>query len=72
MGCVVVLGEATEVQGFELAGAVVMIAEGPEEVRQSWRDLPETAEVVVLTARAAAALRDDLEPGTRPLTTVMP
>jgi len=68
----VVLGEATEAQLYELGGAVVVVAEGPEEVRQSWRDLPETVEVVVLTARAAAALRDDLELGTRPLTTVMP
>ncbi len=72
MGCVVVLGEAAEVRGFELAGAVVVIAEEPEEVRQSWRDLPETAEVVVLTARAARGPSCDLEPGTRPLTTVMP
>jgi vacuolar-type H+-ATPase subunit F/Vma7 len=72
VGCVVVLGEASAVQGYALGGAVVLIAEEPEEVRHAWQHLPVSTEVVVLTARAAAALGDDLVPGTRPLTTVIP
>jgi len=72
MGSVVVLGEASRVQGYGLGGAVVLIAEEPEEVRDAWHHLPTTAEIVVLTPRAAAALRDDLVPGARPLTTVIP
>jgi vacuolar-type H+-ATPase subunit F/Vma7 len=68
----VVLGEAAAVQGYALGGAVVLIAEEPEQVRHAWHRLPVSTEVVVLTARAAAALRDDLLPGARPLTTVIP
>ena len=67
-----VLGEAAAVQGYTLAGAVVLIAEEPEEMRHAWHHLPVSTEVVVLTARAAAALRGDLVPGARPLTTVIP
>ena len=67
-----VLGEAAAVQGYALGGAVVLVAEGPEQVRHAWHHLPVSTEVVVLTARAAAALGDDLLPGGRPLTTVLP
>ena len=67
-----VLGEAGAVQGYALGGAVVLMAEEPEQVRDAWHHLPVGTGVVVLTARAAAALRDDLLPGARPLTTVIP
>jgi len=51
-----VIGEATVVQGFALAGAVVCPAESQDEARSAWRSLPPDIVVVVLTARAAAWL----------------
>lgn len=54
------LGEALRVEGFALAGAVVLRAEGPDEARQAWRSLPAGVAVLVLTERAASWLGDDL------------
>lgn len=71
MGAVVVIGEQALVDGYALAGAIVMPAEGPAEVRQAWRDLPPTVSLVILTSSAAQALPDELC-GAGPLTAVMP
>ena len=72
MGAVVALGEASLVRGFALGGAVVIVAETPEELREAWSSLPDDSALVVLTKDAASALGDKLDaPGT-PLTTVMP
>ena len=51
-----VIGEATAVEGFGLAGAVVCPAENRAEAAAAWRSLPPDIAVVVVTARAAAWL----------------
>jgi vacuolar-type H+-ATPase subunit F/Vma7 len=70
MGGVAVIGEATLVRGFALAGAVVLAADDPEAVRAAWRGLPEDVSVVILT-EAAAAAEPDRANGTWPLVAVM-
>jgi vacuolar-type H+-ATPase subunit F/Vma7 len=69
MARVAVVGELTRVQGFALAGALVLPAEDAEAVRAAWSSLDEEVAVVVLTPAAAAALGD--EPRRWPLTVVM-
>ena len=56
-----VIGEATAVEGFTLAGAVVCPAENQDEAAAAWRSLPPDIAVVVLTARAAAWLGETLQ-----------
>jgi vacuolar-type H+-ATPase subunit F/Vma7 len=56
VGRVGVLGEAVRVQGYALAGAVPIVAESPEEVRQAWTGLAGDIVLLVLTPAAAAAL----------------
>ena len=70
MGKVAVIGEETKVIGFDLAGAVVFPAEGPDAVRAAWRSLGDDVAVVVLTPRAARTLGGDT--ASWPLTVVMP
>jgi vacuolar-type H+-ATPase subunit F/Vma7 len=70
-GRVAVLGERPRVQGFALAGALVLAAEDPAAVRSLWDALPADVAVVVLTRAAAATLADRL-PEATPLTVVMP
>lgn len=55
-----VIGEATAVQGFALAGAVVCPAENQDEAAAAWRSLPPDIVVVVLTVRAASWLGEML------------
>jgi vacuolar-type H+-ATPase subunit F/Vma7 len=69
MGRVAAIGEAVRVQGLSLAGVLILPAEGADEVRARWRDLPTDVEVVILTPRAQAAL-GTLRTG--PLAVVMP
>lgn len=69
---VAVVGELTRVQGFALAGALVLVAEDAPAARSAWSSLADDVAVVVLTPRAAAALGDELERQRRPLTVVMP
>jgi vacuolar-type H+-ATPase subunit F/Vma7 len=70
VGVIVVLGEASRVAGFELAGAVVITAEDSDAVHRAWSALPEDTAVVVLTARAAEAIGEPVALGI--LATVMP
>ena len=72
MGTVAVIGEETAVRGYALAGAIVVPAEDDEAVRAAWAALGSDVEVVVLTARAAAALGTAPETALLPLTVVMP
>jgi len=53
---IVVLGESVVVDGFALAGAVVVQADDPAAVRKAWATLPVDTAVVVLSAAAAAVL----------------
>ena len=72
-GTIVVLGEGVAVDSFALAGATVLRAEQPDDVRRAWRSLAPDTGVVVLTAAAAAALGaavDERADGV--LTVVMP
>jgi vacuolar-type H+-ATPase subunit F/Vma7 len=55
-GRVAVIGELVRVQGFGLAGALVLPAEEPADVRAAWRSLPAAVVVVILTPAAADAL----------------
>ena len=67
-----VIGEALRVQGYALAGAAVYAADDAAGVLQAWRVLPDDVAVVVLTARAAGWLGDEIarRPGLLPV--VMP
>ena len=58
MSRVAVIGEGVRVQGFMLAGALVLAAEDAAAARAAWRSLPPDVAVAVLTPRAADALRD--------------
>lgn len=69
MGRVAAIGEAVRVQGFALAGVLVLPGDGPAEAQASWASLPSDVEVVILTPGAAAALAVS-RPG--PLTVVLP
>jgi len=56
MSRIVVLGEPPRVDGWALAGALVLPAVGAESVRLAWETLPSDVEVVVATPAAAQAL----------------
>jgi len=71
VGAVVVVGEPALVAGYALAGATVMPAHGPAEVRRAWDDLPAETTLVILTETAAAQLAGRLA-GAAPLIAVMP
>jgi vacuolar-type H+-ATPase subunit F/Vma7 len=73
---VVAVGERSRVEGFALAGAEVVVAEGAADVRAVVAGLGDDVAVLLLTPRAAAALSlteapPDVAPG-RPLPVVMP
>lgn len=65
------IGEPAMVDGYALAGAIVIPAEGPTETRRAWRDLPPEVSLVVLTESAASVLADELRVGAGPLTAVI-
>lgn len=56
MGRIAVLGEAPRVDGWGLAGALVVPAAGVEAVIQAWETLADDVEVVVLTPDSARIL----------------
>jgi vacuolar-type H+-ATPase subunit F/Vma7 len=56
MSRVAVVGEARRVEGFALAGAVVLPAAEREQVLDAWRGLPEDVAIVLVTPPAADAL----------------
>jgi vacuolar-type H+-ATPase subunit F/Vma7 len=72
MARVAVLGEEVVVQGYALAGAVVVVAEDPDTARQAWDALSEDVAVVILTRTAARALGPERVAGLHPLTVVLP
>ncbi|MGP4050388.1 hypothetical protein [Streptomyces sp. 2A115] len=74
MGTVAAIGERARVAGLALAGAAVLIADGPDDVRRIWHSLPDGIDLVILTPTAAEALESDSAAvgGRRPLTAVMP
>jgi len=58
MSRVAVIGEGVRVQGFALAGALVLAAEDAAAARAAWRSLHPDVAMAVLTPRAAGWLRD--------------
>jgi vacuolar-type H+-ATPase subunit F/Vma7 len=71
MSHVAVIGARTAVQGYGLAGAVVLVAEDPDAVRRAWTTLPADIGVVILTGPAKVALLGHLDTMTGPLIAVM-
>lgn len=71
VGRVAAIGTELAVQGFGLAGALVLAADGPNEVRAVWRSLPPDVAVVILTRDAVAALPEPARAGL-PLVVVLP
>ena len=53
-----VLGEASRVRGYRLAGATVIEASGAAELAAGWSRLPPDTALLILTAAAAAADRE--------------
>ena len=72
MARVAVLGEQVAVQGYALAGAVVLEAEDADTARRAWDGISEDVAVVILTPTAARALGPERVAGPHPLTVVMP
>jgi vacuolar-type H+-ATPase subunit F/Vma7 len=72
VGTVAVIGEQVLIQGFALAGAVVLPAENATAACAAWLQLPRNVLVVVLTPAAAAALGDLAHADGCPATVVMP
>jgi vacuolar-type H+-ATPase subunit F/Vma7 len=71
MSHVAVIGARTAVQGYGLAGAVVLVAEDPDAVRRAWTTLPADVGVVILTDPAKAALLGHLDAAAGRLIAVM-
>lgn len=72
METVAVLGERALIQGYALVGALPLVAETAEQVRDEWGRLPPGVRVVVLTPAAAAALSAAREAPGAAMTVVMP
>ncbi len=71
VGRVAAIGAEVAVQGFGLAGALVLVADDPDEVRAAWRSMPPDVTVVILTRQALAALSEQ-PAATLPLAVVLP
>jgi len=61
MSLAAVIGEATAIQGYALAGALICPAEDQDEAVAAWRSLPPDVAVVVLTEKAASWLGEAVE-----------
>lgn len=72
MAHVAVLGEVSRVSAWALAGAALLPAEDPDQVRAAWAGLPPDVAVVLLTPAAATALADALCEPVGPMTVVLP
>lgn len=72
MNRIAALGAAADVDGFALAGALVVVAEDDESIDAQWDTLPNDIAVLILTATAEARLAVRLQERRRLLTVVMP
>jgi len=59
MGRIAVLGDPVPVQGWALAGLLIIPAGSASDVRAAWADLPPDVELVLVTMAAAQALRGE-------------
>ena len=53
MATAAVIGEALAVEGYALAGAVVLAADSQAEAAAAWDALPPDTALLIMTARAA-------------------
>jgi len=72
MSAIAAIGERDRIAGLAFAGVQICVAADPDAARAAWRALPDGTAVLILTAAAHAALRDDLDEHGRPLCVVMP
>jgi vacuolar-type H+-ATPase subunit F/Vma7 len=68
---VVALGEDHQLDGFALAGAVVIGAQTAAAVREAWDRLGNDVGLVILTTMAAEVLSDELDHRSDRLTVVL-
>jgi len=66
------IGRRVLVQGFALAGVLVVEADDADQVRRAWDSLPADVAVAVLTPAAAAALGEEALARGPALAVVMP
>lgn len=71
-GTVLALGEPALLAGYALAGAVVVAAEGPVEVRRAWDAVGDDVALVLLSPTAAEALAERRDAPGGPLSVVIP
>ncbi|WP_024285177.1 hypothetical protein [Cellulomonas sp. KRMCY2] len=69
---VAAVGERALLEGYPLAGVLLVAAETADAVRLAWSSLPSAVGVVVLTPRAAAALGEATTDPRSPMTVVLP
>lgn len=67
-----VIGEQLAVEGYALAGCVVLPADNPDEVNSAWQALPPDTVLLILTASAAGWLSERLAQRPDIMTAVMP
>jgi vacuolar-type H+-ATPase subunit F/Vma7 len=67
-----VIGEELAVEGYALAGCVLLPADNPDEVNSAWQALPPDTVLLILTENAAAWLADRLAQRPDIMTAVMP
>lgn len=72
MARLALIGEELRIQGFRLAGAMICPAADPAAARQAWRSLPADVAVIIVTARSAGWLSDELASRPDVLSVVMP
>lgn len=71
-GTIAAIGELALLEGFRLAGVVVLAASSDDEIRRAWTALAEDTSIVILTPRSAHALEPDRADPRAPMTVVLP
>ena len=71
MATAAVIGEALAVEGYALAGAVVLGADSEAEAEAAWAALPADTALLIMTARAAQWLAGRLAERPAILTAVL-
>jgi vacuolar-type H+-ATPase subunit F/Vma7 len=72
MASAAVIGEELAVEGYALAGCVLLPADNPDEVNSAWQALPPDTILLILTQTAASWLADRLAQRPDIMTAVMP
>jgi vacuolar-type H+-ATPase subunit F/Vma7 len=72
MARVAAIGEELAVEGYALAGCVLLPAHNPDEVNSAWQALPPDTVLLIVTQSAANCLADRLAERPDILTAVMP